>query len=335
MGERVEGRLGRDEIVDVDAVAAARIRAAAQAVPGRGAGQGEADAVAAAAELVTVLPPHLAGALHRFRNHGSTHNVLLVRGLLADLHALGPSPGTSTPGATDPVADAAALVLLAVATLLGEPFTFASLYEGRLVQHVTPVRGQEEAQTSEGSDSVLAWHVEDAFTERRCDSFALLCLRGAPDATTLLAPARSLALPAEAEKVLREPRFVVAPDVAHLTDPAGGNAGQTRDAAAGPVLTGPAEDPEICFDAVYQRPADPDDAAAAGALALLASAVDAARVGHVLEPGHLLIADNRRVVHGRTLFRPRYDGTDRWLLRSMVCADLRGHRRRGAARALS
>ncbi|WP_337824586.1 TauD/TfdA family dioxygenase [Amycolatopsis sp. A1MSW2902] len=315
-----------DEIVDLTGGDAARIRTAALlavAEPGDGA----AELAERAAGLVTALPPGLVRALHRYAGHGSTHNTLLVRDLLPDLAGLPPSPGTTTPPALGPVVDAAGLTLLGVLSLLGEPFTFASLYEGRLVQHVTPVRGREDAQTSEGSDTVLAWHVEDAFTKQRCDFFGLLCLRGQPAARTLVASVRSLDLPGEVERVLREPRFVIEPDIAHGAD-------LTPDLPAVAVLSGPPGDPEICFDAVYQRPADPAAAAAAAALKVLAEEVDAAAVAHVLEPGELLIADNRRVVHGRTVFRPRYDGTDRWLLRTMVCASKRAHRRRGASRAL-
>jgi L-asparagine oxygenase len=42
-----------------------------------------------------------------------------------------------------------------------------------------------------------------------------------------------------------------------------------------------------------------------------------------LEPGDLLVIDNNRAVHGRTRFTPRYDGLDRWLLRSFITKDLR------------
>ena len=42
----------------------------------------------------------------------------------------------------------------------------------------------------------------------------------------------------------------------------------------------------------------------------------------VLEPGDLLVVDNDRVVHGRTSFAARFDGTDRWLQRAFVVADL-------------
>ncbi|HET6705516.1 TauD/TfdA family dioxygenase [Amycolatopsis sp.] len=320
------GRLTATEIVDLTSDDAARIRFAALLREDESDGH-HGDLVEHAAALVTTFPPGLVRALHRYGNGGSLHNVLLVRGLLDGLNVLPPSPATTTPATLGPEADAAALMLLAVLSLLGEPFTFASLYEGRLVQHVTPVPGREDAQTSEGSDTVLAWHVEDAFTEDRCDFFGLLCLRGEPGAATLLAPARALDLPAEVGQVLREPRFVVEPDVAH-------GAGPTPDLPVTAVLSGSREDPEICFDAVYQRPADPADADAADALKVLVAAIDDAAVAHVLEPGQLLIADNRRVVHGRTTFRPRYDGTDRWLLRTMVCASKRAHRRRGASRAL-
>ena len=42
----------------------------------------------------------------------------------------------------------------------------------------------------------------------------------------------------------------------------------------------------------------------------------------VLEPGDLLVVDNAVAVHGRSPFRARFDGTDRWLQRSFVVGDL-------------
>ena len=46
----------------------------------------------------------------------------------------------------------------------------------------------------------------------------------------------------------------------------------------------------------------------------------------VLAPGDLAILDNRVTAHGRTAFRPRYDGADRWVQRTFVIADLRRSR---------
>ena len=47
----------------------------------------------------------------------------------------------------------------------------------------------------------------------------------------------------------------------------------------------------------------------------------------MLEAGDLLVVDNRRAVHGRSEFRARFDGTDRWLQRTFVVDDLAADRR--------
>jgi L-asparagine oxygenase len=39
------------------------------------------------------------------------------------------------------------------------------------------------------------------------------------------------------------------------------------------------------------------------------------KTGIVLETGDVLVIDNRKMVHGRSKFTPRYDGTDRFLIR--------------------
>ncbi|QIS11468.1 TauD/TfdA family dioxygenase [Nocardia arthritidis] len=285
----------------------------------------QADPAESAADLIADLPRRLIAALLRFRAVGTTHNALLLRGMCGDLAELPTTPATVTPGALPPTVGAAELLLLAVSLLLGEPFTFRGLYDGRLVQHVIPVPGHESAQSSAGSASMLQWHVEDGFTDDRCHYFGLLCLRGHPGAVTMLAPARNLDLAADVAAVLREPRFMIAADIAHD--------GPCHTAPViGPVLTGPDTDPEICFDAIYQQPADPADRPAAAALTALSAALDRATIGHELRPGDVLVADNRRIVHGRTLFHPRYDGFDRWLLRAMTSASIEAQRRRGSVR---
>jgi L-asparagine oxygenase len=58
----------------------------------------------------------------------------------------------------------------------------------------------------------------------------------------------------------------------------------------------------------------------------LATAFEAVRRTIVLAPGDLAFVDNRLAVHGRTAFRARYDGRDRWLQRMFVQRDLRRSR---------
>ncbi|MER0241663.1 TauD/TfdA family dioxygenase [Streptomyces sp. HSW2009] len=341
----------------------------------------------AGAAMAAALPAHLLRAAHRHRGLGNRHQALVVRGL-TPAPGLQPTPATLTPPALGRAARQGMLTLLGVMALFGEPFAFAALYEGRLVQHVVPVPGQEEAQTSGGSRAFLDWHVEDAFRPDRCDYLGLLCLRGDPSARTLFSAVGAARLDARTERTLREPRFTVGPDLAHahargavqsvesvagvggasavgpvgaaeqvgpggaagpadataLTGPAGA-AGPASTAGHGPapvpdgaavsVLSGSPSDPELRYDAVYLRPLDPADQEAATALRRLGTALERSAVGHVLIPGDLLVLDNRRAAHARTLFAARGDGTDRWLLRVMTCASPRAHRRRGARHVIA
>ena len=64
------------------------------------------------------------------------------------------------------------------------------------------------------------------------------------------------------------------------------------------------------------------DEEADDALAEFGRALAAHHDGVVLEPGDLLVIDNDVVVHGRSPFSARFDGTDRWLQRTFVVDDL-------------
>ncbi len=50
--------------------------------------------------------------------------------------------------------------------------------------------------------------------------------------------------------------------------------------------------------------------------------VNEAKRDVVIEPGCLLVLDNRRCVHARSDFKAYYDGRDRWLQRMAVVRDL-------------
>ncbi|MEU7260977.1 TauD/TfdA family dioxygenase [Streptomyces rimosus] len=94
------------------------------------------------------------------------------------------------------------------------------------------------------------------------------------------------------------------------------------------MLSGPADSPEIVADF---HAMDPLDETAARAFDELREAMLAVLAGTVLEAGELIIVDNRAAVHGRTAFRPRYDGQDRWLRRCFTVAGLRPSRATRAA----
>ncbi|MFC4564335.1 TauD/TfdA family dioxygenase [Nocardiopsis mangrovi] len=318
----VRTALPRRHVLQVSEAEAGRIWAGLRnRIDGRDMNEASPDEiVSVAAGVPGLLPEGLLRSLHEFRSDPPESDVHLVRGLIPRETEFERTPASSTAPFGSPESQAAALLLLGVMGLVGEPFNFRTLYEGRIVQHVVPVSRMEHTQTGESSKGTLDWHVEDGFTADRCDHFGLLCVRGDTSAVTEFAGVRDLRLPDAAGAVLREPRFAMAPDTAHVL--------QTPRAAVTAVISGPAHAPEICYDAHYLTPSDPGDHEAAEALALLAGALDRVKAGHVLEQGDLLLLDNRRVVHARTSFDARYDGADRWLMRTMVCSSVPAYRRR-------
>ena len=116
-------------------------------------------------------------------------------------------------------------------------------------------------------------------------------------------------------ETLFSPQFITAPP------PSFGADGATR--APQPVLFGEPADPDMRMATIATRPLT---ARAAAALADFGEACDAAARTLVFAPGDMAILDNRVTAHGRTAFRPRYDGADRWVQRTFVVADLRRSR---------
>ncbi|MET8004203.1 TauD/TfdA family dioxygenase [Nonomuraea glycinis] len=269
----------------------------------------------------SLLPAELRRRIIEYRRYAPGGDVLLLRGLLPDSVELPATAGSPAQLHSGP-AQRAALLLAGVMVLFGEPFNYSSLYAGRLVQNLVPVPSMEFTQTSQSSIGMLDWHCEDSFRDDRCDYAGLLCLRGDPSGASMYAQAKDVRLSAEATATLREPRYHVRPDPAHVLS---GDVQLRRIA----ILSGPESSPEISYDTHHLAPIDDDDIEAADALRALGVCLNEVAVSHVMERGDLLIFDNKRVVHARTPFAARFDGTDRWLMRVMVCGSALTFRRWG------
>lgn len=275
-----------------------------------------------ALEVNSFLPAALRRHVIDYRRYAPEGDVILLRGLLPDSAEL---PETATaPYAPPPPGPAqyASLLLTAVTVMLGEPFNYASLYKGRIVQNMVPVRKMEFTQTSQSSTGMLDWHCEDSFREDRCDYAGLLCLRGDATAASKYSQVKDVALLSHQMSILRQPRYQVRPDPAHvLPDDV-----RMRPLA---ILSGSESSPEIAYDTHHLEVVDKADTEAAEALRELGVALDKAAISHVMQKGDLLIFDNKRVVHARTPFTARFDGSDRWLMRTMICASALTFRRWG------
>jgi L-asparagine oxygenase len=269
--------------------------------------------VAAADAAGVHLPTMLRKKIANFALESDLSGALLVRGL-----PVGAVPTTPpTPGAPTTKDRTSEFTLLTIAKALGEPVGYAPEHGGQIVQNIVPVQASAAKQVSTSSNVTLEFHTETAFHPYKPHYLLLLCLRGDPDAATLLCSISAALdlLDADTVAVLRQPRFRTRPDASFLASlDAVGEFGP-----ATPILTGTAERPTFTFDADLMTGIDP---VAQAAIEALRNAVRQAHLGVVLEVGDLLIVDNHVAVHGRSPFAARYDGTDRWVQRTFVVDEL-------------
>ncbi|MCA1563731.1 MAG: hypothetical protein LC804_26955, partial [Acidobacteria bacterium] len=193
-------------------------------------------------------------------------------------------------------------------TLLGEVFGWSSQQDGRLVNEVVPIRGDEDCQINSGSTSTLLWHTEDAFHPYRADYIGLLCMRNPDHTETTVACIEDVPIAEDVSRVLFEQRFVFRPDEAHLPgnrkpksdNVPGGDAVLARSHARieqmsrhpqkAAVLFGDPSFPYIRLDSdAIDR--NVDDPAAAAALDVFIAEVDKHLRGVVLEPGDVMLVD--------------------------------------------
>ena len=254
-----------------------------------------------------VSTPTLTAALEAFRSNSGSSGALRLRSV--PVGVVPPTPTDPSAGRGDGTSERS---LIGAARVLGEPVGYIQEHGGGLVQNLIPARGLEQRQVSTSSDVQLEWHTETAFHPHKPRYLLLLCLRGDPEARTLLCSVDDVLphLDDETIAILRQPRFRTRPDESFLEP---GTIGELGAPLA--VLDGD----EFTYDEDLMVGVD---AGARAALDQLGAVVRDRASSIVLEAGDLLVVDNERVVHGRTSFAARFDGTDRWLQRAFVVVDL-------------
>jgi hypothetical protein len=199
--------------------------------------------------------------------------------------------------------------------LLGDAIAWSHQRDGLICQDLIPIEGHSNKMIGSGSELELVWHTEDASYSYRGDYIGLMCLRNPDAVPTTFALIDEVRLDLDQVEVLFEPRFVFRPDPSHPTDSEGEKA---------PVLFGNPRFPYVRFDPYCMD--RPNTEEARSAMDYLTRAIDEKLTGVALLPGECLFIDNYKVVHGRSSFKARFDGTDRWLKRINVTRDLRKSR---------
>ncbi|MFN7709405.1 MAG: DUF4350 domain-containing protein [Holosporales bacterium] len=267
------------------------------------------------------FPRALRERLSRFKMYGHPAGFLLLRGLPVD------EPLVSTP--SDPCAFPqkntfrSEFFLSAVGASLGEVFTFVQEKGGNFFHNLFPTPHNAHNISSESSDILLDFHTEIAFHPVNTDYLMLYCLRSDHEkkAKTILFHIHDLlpAMPRRYLSVLFEPLFRTGIDYSF-----GSPNGLKANGPVVPILTGDRHDPYFRCDFDLMEGITP---LAQEALSYVKREALKVSKGIALEPGDLLVVDNNRVMHGRSSFKARYDGQDRWLQRVLVARDLVHYKR--------
>jgi hypothetical protein len=199
--------------------------------------------------------------------------------------------------------------------LLGDAIAWSHQRDGLICQDLVPIEGHENKMLGSGSELELVWHTEDASYSYRGDYIGLMCLRNPDAVPTTFALIDEVQLDPDQVEILFEPRFLFRPDPSHPSDNEGEKAS---------VLFGDPRSPYVRFDPYCMD--RPETELARSAMDYLTRAIDESLTGVALLPGECLFIDNYKAVHGRSSFKARFDGTDRWLKRITLARDLRKSR---------
>jgi L-asparagine oxygenase len=266
--------------------------------------------------ITSVLPEHILASLLHFRRNGNDDGVLIIRGLPIDNERIGSTPHHWSLQAQTKYHFETELYLIGLASILGEVFSFRTQHEGNIIQNIVPIAADMYEQIGTGSQVFLEWHTEEAFHMLRADYIGLLCLRADPQAATTFSSLKRMSIPECYKQILFERRFRAGIDKAH------GGTGRAEDGPIIAILSGRYDEPDLRIDTSCIC-ALPGDHEAIEALEYLKYAMNAAGRQIILQAGDILFMDNFRLVHGRTMFIPRFDGTDRWLQRVSIATDFR------------
>jgi L-asparagine oxygenase len=219
----------------------------------------------------------------------------------------------STPMSVDQVPEIkqACSALRRIAFQYGLPTAYKQEQDGRLIQHIFPIQRTESAQISSSSKIDLQLHTESAFHPYAPSFVILMCVREDLNAATTFALVDDIVASLDEETLfyLEEPLFVTAIDDSFRTH------GEPNKNILLPILTQTKDGLTICFDEFFMRG---KTFQAQEALDKLLESIKQNTKEIVLQTGDVLVLDNRKLVHGRKSFQARYDGTDRWLLRTLV-----------------
>ncbi len=261
------------------------------------------------------LPFDITLRLMEFAGRGSPSGFLLCQNIVVDNTTPQTPPGnTYFLGEKTTLAKIQGILI----SVIGDMIAYEAEGYGKLFQDIVPMQNMAKNQTSLGSDIELEIHTEQAFSALRPDILSLACLRGDEKAYTYILPVKSVIenlTPFEIQ-MLREPLWITGVDLSFKLHGKPFLEGDIRGPM--PILSGPEDDPRLLFDQDLMMGTTPE---ADDMVKKIVEIYYKHRIAHCLQPGEIIFVDNRRAVHGRSSFSPKYDGYDRFLVRCFATLD--------------
>lgn len=201
--------------------------------------------------------------------------------------------------------------------MIGEIFGYADLQHGRLVQEIFPIRSDADKQVGSGAVK-LELHTEDPALKYRADYLGFLCISNIDKIPTIVSVPDLKSLSPETVRVLSTEQFEILSDRPPVQ-------GEKPESLISELLFLDNDLPaRMIYDPVYIA-YDKMTTSQRNAFSELQELVEASVGDFLLQPGEIGFIDNYRVAHGRPMYQPRYDGTDRWLKRAQISVNFGAH----------
>jgi hypothetical protein len=261
-----------------------------------------------------LLPENIKHILHRFSNENP---FLLFRNISPNIEFVENTPEDIHQhiGETTLLSRIQSILL----SYLGEMISYEAEGDGYLFQDIIPVQKMSGLQTSVGSDVELEIHTEQAFSSLRPDILCLACLKTDENAWTYILPIHILLSKLSTYDIdlLCKPLWYIGVDLSFTIN------GKTEE-LRGPIsiLYSEKENTRDNMYLVFDQ--DLMTGITEEAQNMILKITDIYyhfRIAYCLKPGDILLLDNRFVVHGRSSFSPKFDGNDRFLIRSFAVLD--------------
>ena len=264
------------------------------------------------------IPLYITRLLKQFIKHGTDTGFLLIKNFPVDDASVPPTPSVANYpnkiGETTLLARVQCILLSAISEMIA----YEAEGDGRIFQDVVPIESMEKQQTSLSSNVELEIHTEQAFSQLRPDILSLACLRGDSNAYTYVLPVHRILdnVTSFEKNILTTPLWKTGVDLSFKLHNSEFIDGDVRGPL--PIIYGSETDPFLLFDQDLMTGMTPR---ANTLIKDICNIYYKNRVEYSLEPGDIILIDNRRAVHGRSSYKPKYDGTDRFLIRCFSTLD--------------